>query len=339
MKSNEYFSLKFNEGLVHFVDQTLLPFKEEIQTTENYQEIAEAIKCLAIRGAPLIGIAAAYAVALSQKKGYSQERYNQAEKTLAESRPTAVNLFHALKLMRKVFDSLTEGHNQTDAYNLLISKAIEYHNLDSLMCDTLAEHGTAIFTKPSVVLTHCNTGKYATGGIGTALGVIRRGYEKGLVKHVYVDETRPLLQGARLTAFELMKLQIPFTLITDSMAAHTIREKGVDVVITGADRIANNGDSANKIGTYSLAINAHFHRVPFYIAAPSSTFDTDLADGSSIPIEIRSQSEITAINQNPVTISNITSYNPSFDVTPSSIITGIITEKGIYYAPYNLSIG
>lgn len=339
MRTNEYFSLKFKEGLVHFVDQTLLPFKEEMNTTENYQEIAQAIKRLAIRGAPLIGIAAAYAVALSQKNGYSTVEFDQAEKTLAESRPTAVNLFHALKFMRKIFDSLGQNQDQANAYNLLISKAIEYHNSDSNMCDTLAEQGTAIFTKPSVVLTHCNTGKYATGGIGTALGVIRRGYEKGFVKHVYVDETRPLLQGARLTAFELMKLQIPFTLITDSMAAHTMREKGVDVVITGADRIANNGDSANKIGTFSLAISAHYHHIPFYIAAPSSTFDTDLTDGRSIPIEIRSQAEITSINQNPVTIENITSYNPSFDVTPSELITGIITEKGIYSAPYNLSMG
>jgi len=339
MKSNEYFSLKFNEGLVHFVDQTPLPFKEEIHSTENFQEIAEAIKRLAIRGAPLIGIAAAYAVALSQKGGYSKVEYDQAEKTLAQSRPTAVNLFHALKFMRMFFDSLTDKEGKTDAYNLLISKAIEYHNNDSNMCDILAEHGTAIFTKPSVVLTHCNTGKYATGGIGTALGVIRRGYEKGLVTHVYVDETRPLLQGARLTAFELLKLQIPFTLITDSMAAHVMREKGVDVVITGADRIANNGDSANKIGTFSLAISANYHHVPFYIAAPSSTFDTDLADGRSIPIEIRSHTEITSINQNPVTLKNITSYNPSFDVTPSELITGIITEKCIYYAPFNLSNG
>jgi methylthioribose-1-phosphate isomerase len=288
MKQTDYFSVKFvqkdsfgeNENLI-FLDQTKLPLEENYVSTDNYERIAEAIERLEIRGAPLIGIAAAYALALSLKNNQSDSEkvFNLAYNRLARTRPTAVNLFQALDELKKEFENLPDKKN---AFEILLSKAKEIHKKDEEYCVKIGRNGLALFKQKSNVLTHCNTGKLATGGIGTAFGIIKTAYENGLVNHVYADETRPLLQGLRLTAFELEKNSIPFTLQTDSSAAELMKQGKVDLVITGADRIALNGDSANKIGTYNLAILSNYHNIPFYIAAPSTTIDRTIATGKKL---------------------------------------------------------
>ncbi|MCK9426322.1 MAG: S-methyl-5-thioribose-1-phosphate isomerase [Ignavibacteriaceae bacterium] len=330
MKKNNYFALAFENGSLTFLDQTKLPFVEEYITSDNYELIAEAIERLEIRGAPIIGIAAAYALTLALKKDSSQENFQIAFDRLAITRPTAVNLFWALNQMKTVFEASTDEKN---IYEELLLKAKEIQQDDTLMCEKMAEHGMSIFKKKSVVLTHCNTGALAAEG-GTAFSVIKKGFENGSVSFVYADETRPLLQGSRLTAFELSKNEIPFEIITDSTAASLFLKKIIDLVITGADRITANGDVANKIGTYNLAVLCKFHEIPFYIAAPTSTIDTSISHYSEIPIELRSSKEITAINGKQITLESYPCYNPSFDVTPAELISGIITEKGLFTFPY-----
>ena len=333
MKQTDYFSLKFQNNKLIFLDQTKLPFKELYVETDDYNRIAEAIERLEIRGAPLIGIAAAYALALSIKdQSNPKEIFYSAYKRLASTRPTAVNLFAALDEMKNQFELLID---QKDFYNLLLSTAEEIHKRDEEYCRKIGRNGLSIFRKKSNVLTHCNTGKLATGGDGTAFGVIKTAFENGLINLVYANETRPLLQGSRLTAFELDKNGIPFSLQTDSSAAVLLNQHKVDLVVTGADRIALNGDTANKIGTYTLAILCNFHNVPFYVAAPTTTIDRKTLTGEDITIEYRNKSEILSLNNEQVTSQHYDAFAPAFDVTPSHLITGIITEEGVFTFPFN----
>jgi len=334
MKPTEYFSLKFeNENLI-FLDQTKLPLEEIYVQTDSYERIAEAIEQLEIRGAPLIGIAAAYALALSLKNVLTDQEkvFNLSYTRLARTRPTAVNLFWALDDVKSKFENLPYKQN---AYEILLSKAKEIHRKDEEYCLKIGRYGLSLFKHKSNVLTHCNTGKLATGGIGTAFGIIKIAFENGLVNHVYADETRPLLQGLRLTAFELEKNGIPFTMQTDSSAAELMKQGKVDLVITGADRIALNGDSANKIGTYNLAILANYHNIPFYIVAPSTTIDRTIPTGEEIVIEYRNSKELFYIGERLISPENYNAFTPAFDVTPSHLISGIITEEGVFTFPYN----
>jgi methylthioribose-1-phosphate isomerase len=334
MKPTDYFSVKFeNENLI-FLDQTKLPLEETYVHTDSYERIADAIERLEIRGAPLIGIAAAYALALSVKNNQadSENVFYLAYNRLARTRPTAVNLFQALEELKKVFENLPDKKN---AFEILFYKAKELHKKDEEYCLKIGRNGLSLFKQKSNVLTHCNTGKLATGGIGTAFGIIKTAYENGLVNHIFADETRPLLQGLRLTAFELEKNSIPFTLQTDSSAAELMKQGKVDLVITGADRIALNGDSANKIGTYNLAILSNYHNIPFYIAAPSTTIDRSIATGEEIVIEYRNSKEIFYIGETLISPENYNAFTPAFDVTPAHLISGIITEEGVFTFPYN----
>lgn len=334
MKNNSYFPLKFENDSLIFIDQTKLPLEENYIQTDDYNRIAEAIEKLEIRGAPLIGIAAAYAVALAfkNKKVKDDDYFNRVYNRLASTRPTAVNLFFALKETEKLYLSLT---TDDDLYSRLLILASKIYEDEKNFSDRIAKNGLNIFRKKSNILTHCNTGALAAAGYGTAFAVIKKGYENGLVNHVYVDETRPLLQGLRLTAFELEKNGIPFTIQTDSAAAFLMKENKIDFVITGADRIALNGDAANKIGTYNLAVLCNFHNIPFYIAAPSTTIDRNIATGQEIAIEFRKCEEILSIMGKRISKESYQCFSPAFDVTPSHLITGIITEEGVFPFPYN----
>lgn len=334
MKNKGFKSIDFKDDKLILIDQTKLPLEEEYILTDDINRIAESIKRLEVRGAPAIGVTAAYAMALAFKNPQENriEHFENSYKLLASTRPTAVNLFWALGEMKKCF---YENKDDADIYSKLLSKAVAIHNDDISMCDKIARNGEQIFGgSPKRVLTHCNTGQLATGGFGTALNVIIHGYNKGLVEHVYVDETRPLLQGSRLTAFELEKAGVPFSIITDSTAAMLMAQNKVDLAITGADRIAVNGDSANKIGTYSVAVNCKYHNLPFYIAAPVSTVDFDCATGKQIVIEERGAEEITSIKGVQITKSEYAVYSPAFDVTPAELIRGIITDEGYFEMPF-----
>lgn len=326
-------SIDFRDDKLIILDQTKLPFTEEYIETDDFKRIAHSIERLEVRGAPAIGVAAAYALALAvknQKENISQI-FQKAFNRLASTRPTAVNLFWALNEMKNVFDNKCTPEN---AYFLLIDKAKEIHLDDTLKCIGIAENGLEIFKKKSVVLTHCNTGQLATGGGGTAFFLIHKAFEKGLVEFVYADETRPLLQGSRLTAFELDKAGIPFAINTDSTAAFLMQQGKIDIVIVGADRIAANGDAANKIGTYNLAVLCKHHNIPFYIAAPTTTIDKDCKSGDDIKIEMRDKNEITEIKNIEITRREYDVYAPAFDVTPCTLISGIITEIAIHRYPY-----
>jgi len=334
MNQSEYFSVKFEDDSLVFLDQTKLPREEVYVQTDNYERIAEAIERLEMRGAPLIGIAAAYALALSLKKVDSdfESKFNSAYNRLYKTRPTAVNLFKALDDLKSLFEKISD---KKTSYENLLKRAIQIHKQDEEFCTKIGRNGLTLFKQKSNVLTHCNTGKLATGGIGTAFGIIKTAYENGLVDHVFADETRPLLQGLRLTAFELDKNGIPFSLQTDSSAAELMKQGKVDLIITGADRIALNGDSANKIGTYTLAVLANHHNIPFYIAAPTSTIDRNIATGDEIVIEYRNKKELFYIEDNLITTEHFNAFTPAFDVTPSHLISGIITEEGLFTFPYN----
>lgn len=331
---NGFKSIEFEYGKLKLIDQTKLPLVENYIITDNYERIAEAIEKLEVRGAPAIGIAAAYALALSIKNVLNnfESVFNKAYKRLASTRPTAVNLFWALNEIKSEFE---KNRHSESLYSKLIQKANEIYFDDIDKCEKMAEFGLQIFKKKSRVLTHCNTGHLVTAGRGTAFGIIQKGYEKGLIEHVYADETRPLLQGSRLTAFELEKSEIPFSIITDSTAAFLMEQGKVDLVITGADRITSNGDAANKIGTYNLAVICKHHKIPFYIAAPTTTIDTNIRTGAEIKIEERDKSEINSIGGLPITKQQYPVYSPAFDVTPNSLITAIITEKGFHSPPFN----
>ena len=334
MNKNSYYSIKFIDDHLSFLDQTKLPLQEVYVDTDDYERIAAAIERLELRGAPLIGISAAFAIALSFKNVPSNhsEHFNKVYQRLASTRPTAVNLFYALDRMKKVFQTITDF---SKTYQTLLDEAVAIYNFEEHCSNKMAEHGFNIFTKKSNVLTHCNTGALATAGFGTAFAVIKKAFDEGYVNHVYADETRPLLQGLRLTSYELERNGIPFTVHTDSMAAVLMQQGKVDLVITGADRIALNGDSANKVGTYNLAVLCNYHNIPFYIAAPTTTIDRKIPTGADIEIEYRNSSEILSINGNQIANPNIKTFSPAFDVTPSHLIKGIITEEDIYFFPYN----
>jgi methylthioribose-1-phosphate isomerase len=299
--------VRLEPDAVVVLDQRRLPDEELELHLGSSSEVAAAIRELAIRGAPAIGVAAAYGYALAAGQG---EDLDLAYETLLASRPTAVNLRWALDEMR---DDPTPA------------RARALHEAEVERCRRMAAHATELVTPGSRVLTHCNTGGLATGGYGTALGAIRAAWERGLVEHVWVDETRPLLQGARLTAWELESLEVPATVIADSAAASLMAQGLVDCVFTGADRIAANGDAANKIGTYGLAVSARHHDVPFYVVAPTSTLDPRAASGADIPIEERDPREVSA---------RFPARNPAFDVTPAELISAIVTEEGVHTAPY-----
>ncbi|MCW8849487.1 MAG: S-methyl-5-thioribose-1-phosphate isomerase, partial [Melioribacteraceae bacterium] len=281
-------------------------------------------------------ITAAYAIALAFKKEVKnrREHFFNVFNRLSETRPTAVNLFWSLNRMKNLFEANIKKEN---IYEILKTEAKEIHEEDIKMCQAIGENGFKIFQKSSNVLTHCNTGKLATGGNGTAFSVIYHAFNNGMIKHVYADETRPLLQGSRLTAFELEKSGIPFSINTDSTAAFLMQKGKVDLVITGADRIAINGDSANKIGTYNLAVLCKHHGIPFYIAAPTSTIDLSCKTGEDIEIEFRSKNEINSFNNVKITSEDYDVFSPAFDVTPNSLITGIITEKFLHFSPFDLT--
>jgi len=316
------------------IDQRLLPRQQVFVTCRTYQEVAEAIKTMVIRGAPAIGVAAAMGVAL----GVQQDAdFETVCATLAATRPTAVNLFWAIDRMRRLRDSL-EARSHAEIVSRMIQEAQQVRQEDIALCMAIGRHGAALVPDGKTILTHCNAGALATAGYGTALGVIRAAVEAGKKIDVFAGETRPFLQGARLTAWELQQDSIPTTIITDNMAGHFLRSGRIGCVVVGADRIAANGDVANKIGTYSVAVLAKENGVPFYVAAPVSTFDLTLASGDQIPIEQRPASEVTHLFGVPVAPENISVENPAFDVTPARYVTAIICEHGIAREPYSESL-
>ncbi len=330
-------ALEFKDGKLFFINQTKLPLEEEIVSTDDYERVAFAIERLEVRGAPAIGVAAAYGLALSIKNVLAPDQekiFEKAFERIAATRPTAVNLFYALHEIKKIFE---QGKGATDRYESLLDKARTIHEDDIKLCDMIANNGLQVFNKRSRVLTHCNAGALATSGNGTAVNVIRKAFENDLVEFVYADETRPLLQGSRLTAWELDKYGIPFSINTDSAAAFLMQRKKIDLVIVGADRISANGDTANKIGTYNLAVLCKHHNIPFYIAAPSTSIDQHCSDGTCITIEERNNLELTRIGDSQITRNEYPAYCPAFDVTPHNLITAIITEKKVYKPMYNFS--
>ena len=321
------------QGVV-MIDQTLLPTQVKFETCTTYLEVANAIKTMIIRGAPAIGVAAAMGVAIGVQKSENPDAdFDKICETLAATRPTAVNLFWGIERMKRLYHSLN-GESVETKREKMIDEAIKVREEDIAICREIGRHGASLVPDSKTVLTHCNAGALATAGYGTALGVIRAAWESGKKIDVFADETRPFLQGARLTAWELMQDGIPTTLITDNMAGHFLKSGRIGCVVVGADRIAANGDVANKIGTYSVAVLAKENGVPFYVAAPISTLDLTLADGSQIPIEERASAEVTSVFGVPVAPEGVGVCNPAFDVTPNKYVAGIITERGVARAPF-----
>lgn len=328
------------DGYLSLLDQTRLPNETVFVACRDIETLFEAIRSLRVRGAPAIGVAAAYGVCLGLQ-GYDgasdsavYERLAESCRDLATSRPTAVNLFWALERMQRTaktkrYERDWDGSSGVALRRYLLEEARAIHAEDTAMCRAIGRHGATLLKDGDGVLTHCNAGALATSAYGTALALLYTAHEQGKKLRVFVDETRPLLQGARLTAWELHRSGLDVTLICDNMAAQVMREGRVQAVVVGADRIAANGDAANKIGTYGLALTAAAHRVPFYVAAPSTTFDLDLRDGAGIPIEQRDPSEITAGFGRSTAPTGIQVYNPAFDVTPANLIRAIICERGI----------
>ena len=327
-----------NERLL-IVDQTRLPFEYKLIEINDDYEMADAIRRMVIRGAPAIGIAAAYGLALGLKKftlGNHKEFFHQLEiisARLYATRPTAVNLGWALNRLKRLAE-LNRHRELTEIHTILLNEAHKIHAEDIQMCRQIAARGLSLLPDDGRVITHCNAGGLATGGLGTALGIIINAHQSGKKIHVYVDETRPMFQGARLTAWELTREKVPFTLISDNMAAFVMASNRIDAVIVGADRIAANGDTANKIGTALLAIAAKHYQVPFYIAAPSSSIDSLTPTGAEIKIEERDGAEVKEINGQAIVPISYSAISPAFDITPARLITAIITEKDIYRPPF-----
>ncbi len=336
-------TLEWTDAGVRFIDQTKLPTEETYITCTNYEEVADAIRTMIVRGAPAIGVAAGMGVALGTMQSQAQtlpdlERdFDTICNTLAGTRPTAVNLFWAIRRMRDKFDQLRALPVEKIKAEM-VAEAQRVHVEDIAANQAMGKHGAVLLPNIGAVLTHCNAGALATAGYGTALGVIRAAIESGKKLSVFADETRPFLQGSRLTAWELMKDGIPTTLIADNMAGAMMRQGKIDAVIVGADRIAANGDVANKIGTYTVAVLAKEHGIPFYVAAPTSTVDLNTADGSGIPIEQRAASEVTHLAGRQIAPDAVKVENPAFDVTPNKYVTAIITERGVARAPYQASL-
>ncbi len=330
---------------VRFIDQTKLPLEESYVLATSYEQVADVIVTMVVRGAPAIGVSAAYGIALGaqQTKATTADEFEpEFEKMcahLAGTRPTAVNLFWAIDRMKRLFENhFTAGTPLVEIKDKILAEAHAMYEEDIAACKTIGSYGGRLLPDEGGVLTHCNAGALATCGYGTALGVIRSALEQGKHIHVYADETRPFLQGARLTAWELMADGIPTTVICDNMAASIMRSGKIKAVVVGADRIAANGDFANKIGTYNVAILAKEHGIPFYCAAPWSTIDTSTATGDAIPIEERSAVEVTHHGGKQLTPHGVGICNPAFDVTPAKYVTAIITERGVLRAPYDESL-
>jgi methylthioribose-1-phosphate isomerase len=332
-------SVRWGDRGVVIIDQRLLPEQCVERELTSLDDVCEAIRTLAVRGAPAIGIAGAMGLVTSLPSRGRREEFMTAltknAETIRATRPTAVNLPWALSRMVKVAEQ-TPGDAET-LRRRLFDEASAIHAEDRAMCRAIGEHGVTLIGPDARILTHCNTGALATGGIGTALAPIYLAAERGLRPQVFADETRPLLQGSRLTAWELSQANIPVTILGDSAAASLMREKSIDLVIVGADRIASNGDVANKIGTYSLAIAAKHHGIPFYVAAPSSTIDPATARGSDIHIEMRHPDELRRLAGAVVAPPGVAAYNPAFDVTPAGLIEGIVTDRGLFRAPYDFA--
>jgi methylthioribose-1-phosphate isomerase len=329
------------DGRVRLIDQTRLPHEESYLETSDYRDLAQAIRQMKVRGAPLIGITAAYALALASRQALADgeeaflSRLREAAAELRATRPTAVNLSWALDRMLRVAEGATSPR---EAMKAMEREARRIHEEDIAANRRIGANGSSLLKSGASILTHCNTGSLATGGYGTALGVARAAWQQGSLERVYVTETRPLLQGARLTAWELQREGIPFTLVVDSAAGSLLRRGRVQAVVVGADRIAANGDVANKIGTYALAVLARQNGVPFYVAAPTSTIDLNTPGGDEIPIEERSPDEVTTLAGAATTAAGATVANPAFDVTPAEFVSAIITENGVARPPYQASL-
>ena len=336
-------TLEWTKSGVVFIDQTKLPTEEVYVTCTTYQQVADAIRNMVVRGAPAIGVAAAMGIALGVKNSTAEngadlkKDFDQICETIRQTRPTAVNLFWAIRRMTAKFESL-RIRPIAQIQQALIEESQRMHAEDIAANQAMGRHGATLMPSSGGVLTHCNAGALATAGYGTALGVIRAAVEAGKKIHVYADETRPFLQGSRLTAWELMKDGIPTTVISDNMAGAMMAQGKIGAIVVGADRIAANGDVANKIGTYTVAVLAKEHGIPFYVAAPISTVDLATPDGSKIPIEQRDAKEVTHIGGKQMVPDGVEVENPAFDVTPAKYVAAIITERGIARAPYAESL-
>jgi methylthioribose-1-phosphate isomerase len=329
-------AIEWLDGRLRILDQSRLPREQIFADLNNYRDVILAIKEMRVRGAPAIGVAAAYGIALgasgieTANKDDFFAQLNQVMQAFASSRPTAVNLFQAINRMKKA----AKGDSVDEIKNSLVNEAKRIHQEEVTATKQLSQLGAGLIKDGFTLLTHCNAGPLATAGYGTALGVIKAAKDQGKRVSVFATETRPLLQGARLTTWELMQEGIPVTLITDSMAGYFMQQRKIDCVIVGADRIAANGYTANKIGTYTLAVLANAHGIPFYVAAPTTTIDLSLTSGYQIPIEERSPEEVTHIQGLPIAPEGVRAANPAFDITPNQYISAIITEKGIIRKPY-----
>ena len=336
-------TIEWKDGKVFLIDQRKLPLKYKIINCSSYQEVAEAIKKMKIRGAPAIGVAAAFGIALAaySSKADTYKEFSldmeKAKKCLALTRPTAVNLFWALERMTNLIN-IKKDVDLFELKDIILQEAKDIAREDIEINKAMGRYGASLIKDGDNILTHCNAGALATVDHGTALGVIRTAFKEGKKIHVYVDETRPVLQGARLTAWELMQEKIPFTLIADNMAGFLMSQKKINLIIVGADRIARNGDVVNKIGTYSLSVLARENKVPFYVAAPISTIDVSLKSGKEIPIEERNPKEITHILDKQIAPTGVKVFNPAFDLTPHRYVEAIITEKGIIRKPFEKNI-
>jgi methylthioribose-1-phosphate isomerase len=336
-------TLEWTEIGVVFIDQTKLPTEEVYVTCTTHQQVADVIRNMVVRGAPAIGVAAAMGIAVGVKNSKAENAadlkkdFDQICETIRQTRPTAVNLFWAIRRMTEKFESL-RTRPIAQIQQALIEESQHMHAEDIAANQAMGRHGATLMPSSGGVLTHCNAGALATAGYGTALGVIRAAVEAGKKIHVYADETRPFLQGSRLTAWELMKDGIPTTVISDNMAGVMMQQGKIGAIVVGADRIAANGDVANKIGTYTVAILAKEHGIPFYVAAPISTIDLATPDGSKIPIEQRNKKEVSHIAGKQMVPDGVQIENPAFDVTPAKYVAAIITERGIARAPYTESL-
>ena len=337
MTQSEFDSIQaivWSDGQLRLLDQRILPRVEKYLTFDDSASVADAIQDMVVRGAPAIGITAAYAAVLSARGRFKQSpddwrgRFNKDLDQLLAARPTAVNLYWAIQRMRKLADKI-----EADPEAELLAEARAIHAADIAANHKMGELGASLIEPDSGVLTHCNAGALATGGYGTALGVIRSAWSGGKLTQVYADETRPWLQGARLTAWELLKDNIPVTLLTDGAAAHLMKSGKVQYVVVGSDRIAANGDVANKIGTYSAAVAARYHGVKFIVAAPCSTVDMNAVTGEDIPIETRAEQEILELASQPVAAKGARAWNPAFDITPAELVDAIVTERGVVLQP------
>ena len=336
-------TLEWTDHGVRFLDQTKLPTEETYVTCKTHEQVADVIRNMVVRGAPAIGVAAAMGIALGVKNSKAESAgdlkrdFDQICEVIGKTRPTAVNLFWAIRRMQEKFERI-RIRPIAQIRQSLIEEAQRMHAEDIAANRAMGRHGAPLMPAEGGVLTHCNAGALATAGYGTALGVIRAAVEQGKKIHVYADETRPFLQGSRLTAWELMKDGIPTTVISDNMAGAMMRQGKIGAIVVGADRIAANGDVANKIGTYTVAVLAKEHNIPFYVAAPISSVDLACPDGGKIPIEQRNAKEVTHIAGKQMTPEGVAVENPAFDVTPAKYVTAIITEKGIVRPPYEDSL-